>query len=136
MPTHKVKLLLKEVKRNEAFDFQGCILFRESGPVRIITVQPSVVTYRFLDADDQNQSWDFKGFYKVVAFVVDDRIDPDNKFLPIRKSEFDRLKKWLQRDSAGRYYTGTDLTKIRNIVKLEFDNQELFFNPHAKIVRA
>lgn len=85
----RIRVILVSVTRRELASHEGHVLARTSGAVRILKARERAITYEFIGGVDEEQTYEGKGFYKPVAYVLDRDWDDDNRFLEMRPSQYE-----------------------------------------------
>ena len=85
----KAKVILVPVSKAQLSSHIGHILYRTSGPVKIIDVKQRAIEYEFVGQEGVQQNYEGKGFFKPV-FVIVDRTweDQDDLFYEVLPSQY------------------------------------------------
>lgn len=95
----KVKVILNPVKKPQIItDHIGHVLYRTSGPVKIISANPNRLVYRLVGSElDHTNHGEFIGFYKPVGYIVNPNWDDDDRYREIRPSNYPYMDYLLPR---------------------------------------
>jgi len=97
MKKHSIKVALVQIPRKELWDYRGLEVFRLAGRVRILQLGAQV-RYAFSTYPDVVITNNGSGFFKPIAYIVNRIWDEDDRFKPIRVSEYSLFEKYLPRN--------------------------------------
>lgn len=120
----RAKIILVPLKPRELFSHAGHTLARLSGLVRLLKAQPRSFTYTFIGTRTQEQSYEGKGFYKPVAFIVDRNWDKDNRFVELLPSQYGTFVAYVARDKNQLLVEGLKPIPNQLILQLEYNDRE------------
>lgn len=114
----KVKIILVPVTKHDIISQHvGHVLYRTSGPLRVINATPQRMTFRWLDSElDHTVDKEFNGFYKPVGFILNKFWDEDDRYYDIRPSHYEYMESLLPKEGEVFIAGLPKPNKIRNIV--------------------
>lgn len=102
----RAKVILMAVSRAQLSSHVGHILYRTSGPIKVLAFKPSCIDYEFVGQDGIHQNYEGKGFFKPVLVIVEPDWDQDDLFYEILPSQYWDMLNYIPELRADLYAIG------------------------------